>query len=101
MYHTQGYSLPIGFSILAKTEYYTDKKTGKRRSPISKHEYYRELLTAAQGKRIPFKYVLSEVWSSAPDNMMLIKHDLNKDFIMPLQANRKVALSEQATRDGQ
>jgi len=35
LYYAQGYSLPVGFSIVAKTEYYTDKKTGKRkrRSP--------------------------------------------------------------------
>lgn len=32
--------------------------------------------------------------------MLFIKHDLDKDFIMPLKANRKVALSEQAKRDG-
>src|SRR5579859_1967230 len=103
LYHAQGYSLPIGFSIVAKTEYYTDKKTGKRkrRSPISKNEYYRELLTAAQGNRIPFQYVLSDVWYSAAENMMFIKHGLDKDFIMPLKANRKVALTQQAKRDGQ
>jgi hypothetical protein len=41
------------------------------------------------------------VWYSAADNMMFIKYDLDKHFIMPLKANRKVALSEQAKRDGQ
>lgn len=103
LYHVGGYSLPVGFSIVAKTESYTDKKTGqrKRRSPISKNEYYRQLLKAAHGNHIPFKYVLSDVWYSAADNMRFIKHDLKKDFIMPLKANRKVALSEQAKRDGQ
>jgi len=50
---------------------------------------------------IPFKYVLSAVGYSAADNMLVIKHDLKKDFIMPLKANRKVAVSEQAKRDGQ
>jgi hypothetical protein len=33
--------------------------------------------------------------------MMFIKHDLEKDFIMPLKSNRKVVLREQAKRDGQ
>ncbi len=33
--------------------------------------------------------------------MMFIKHTLDKDFIMPLKANRKVALSAPAKRDGQ
>ena len=103
LYHASGYSLPVGFSIVAKTEYYIDKKDGKqkRRSPISKNEYYRQLLTAAKRNQIPFKYVLSDVWYSAAENMMFIKHDLTKDFIMPLKANRKVALSTQAKRDGQ
>jgi len=103
LYHANGYSLPVGFSIVAKTEYYVDKKDGKRkrRSPISKNEYYRELLTVAKRNQIPFKYVVSDVWYSAAENMMFIKHDLDKDFIMPLKANRKVALSEQAKRDGQ
>jgi DDE superfamily endonuclease len=102
-YHADGYSLPVGFSSVAKTEYYLDKKNGKqkRRSPISKNDYYRELLTAAKRNQIPFRYVLSDVWYSAADNMMFIKHDLDKDFIMPLKVNRKVALSEQAKRDGQ
>lgn len=103
LYHAGGSSLPVGFSIVAKTEYYMDKKTGKRkrRSPITKNEYYRVLLKAVSQNQIPFKYVLSDVWYSAADNMMFIKHDLKKDFVMPLKANRKVAVSEQAKRDGQ
>ena len=103
LYHAQGYSFPVGVSVLAKTDFYIDKKDGKqkRRSPISKNEYYRELLTAAHHNQIPFQYVLSDVWYSAADNMRFIKHDLGKDFIMPLKANRKVALSPQAKRNGQ
>jgi hypothetical protein len=103
LYHANGYSLPVGFSIVAKTQYYIDKKDGKRkrRSPVSKNEYYRDLLRVAKGNQLPFNYVLSDVWYSAAENMMFIKHDLDKDFIMPLKANRKVALSEQAKRDGQ
>src|SRR5436190_339309 len=102
LYHAGGYSLPVGFSIMAKTEYYIDKKDGKqkRRSPITKNQSYRELLTTAKRNQIPFRYVLSDVWYSAAENMLFIKHDLDKDFIMPLKANRKVALTEQAKRDG-
>src|SRR5450631_939626 len=67
LYHANGYSLPVGVSIVAKTEYYVDKKDGKRkrRSPISKNEYYRELLTNAKRNQIPFSDVLSDVWYSA------------------------------------
>src|SRR5262249_32480716 len=73
----------------------------KRRSAVSKNEHYRALLEAISRNQIPFKYVLSDVWYSSADNMRFIKHDLKKDFVMPLKANRKVALSENAKRDGQ
>jgi hypothetical protein len=102
LYHAAGYNLPVGFRIVAKTEYYVDKKDGKqkRRSAVSKNDYYRELLTTAKRNHIAFKYVLSDVWYSAADNMLFIKHDLEKEFVMPLKANRKVALSERTKRDG-
>jgi len=103
LYHADGYSLPVGFSIVAKTETDIDTKAGKpkRRSPISKNQMYRELLSTAKRNQLPFRYVLSDVWYSAAENMLFIKHDLDKDFIMPLKTNRKVALSAQAKRDGQ
>src|SRR5258708_22098162 len=89
LYHAGGYSLPVGFSIVAKTEYYIDKKDGKqkRRSPITKNQSYRELLTTAKRNQIPFRYVLSDGWYNAAENMLFIKHDLAKNFIMPLKAN--------------
>ena len=42
----------------------------------------------AHGNHIPFNYVLSDVWYSAADNMMFAQHDLKKDFIKLLKANR-------------
>ena len=103
LYHASGYSLPVGFSIVAKTENYIDKKDGKqkRRSHISKNEYYRQLLTSTKHNQIPFQYVLSDVWYSAAENMLFIKHNLDKDFIMPLKANRKFALTDLSKRNGQ
>ena len=38
--------------------------------------------------------LVNDSWYSAADNMNFIKLDLKKDFVMPLKANRKVALSE-------
>lgn len=95
LYHAGELSLPVGFSIVAKTEYYIDKKDGKqkRRSPIRKNEHYQRLVRQAVVNQIPFQYVLNDGWSASADNMKFIKHELNKDFIMPLKANRKVALS--------
>lgn len=95
LYHSGGVSLPVGFSLIAKTEYYTDKKDGKqkRRSPVSKNEYYRALLKQAVSNQIPFRYVLNDVWFASAENMNFVKHTLNKDWLMPVKANRKLALS--------
>lgn len=95
LYHSQGVSLPVGFALIAKTEHYADKKTGqpKRRSPVSKNELYQQLLTQAVANQIPFKWVLNDVWFASAENMRFVKHTLHKEFVMPLKANRKVALS--------
>jgi len=95
LYHSQGVSLPVGYTLIAKTEYYLDKKDGqqKRRSPIGKNEYYRTMLQQAVMNQIPFKYVLNDVWFASAENMQFVKQTLHKDFVMPLKANRKVAQS--------
>lgn len=95
LYHVQGVSLPVGFQVVAKTEYYTDKKDGKtkRRSPLSKNEHYQALLRQAQHNQISFSFVLNDVWYASAENMMFVKHELAADFVMPLKSNRKVALS--------
>ena len=95
LYYSQGVSLPVGFALVAKTEHCVDKKDGKekRRSPITKNEYYRQLLEQAVQNQIPFSYVLNDVWYSAAENMRFIQYTLGKDFIMPIKSNRKVALS--------
>jgi hypothetical protein len=102
LYHNARVSLPVGFELIAKTEYYTDPKDGKekRRSPKTKNEDYREMTQQAVHNQIQFKYGLKDVWFSAADNMNLVKITLSKDFIMPLQANRKVAGSLSAKQNG-
>lgn len=102
LYHVQGVSLPVGFRVVSKTESYTDKQTGKpkRRSAVSKNEHYQALLRQAKQNQIPFGWVLNDVWYASADNMMFVKHELQADFIMPLKANRKVALSAQAKQHG-
>jgi hypothetical protein len=95
-------SLPVGFRLVAKTEQYVDKKDQKtkRRSPISKNEHYQALLRQAQHNQVLFRFVLNDVWYASADNMMFVKHELERDFIMPLKTNRKVALSGQEKRQG-
>lgn len=95
VYHVAGITLPVGFRLVTKTEYYVDKKDGKtkRRSPVSKNEHYQALLRQAKHNQIPFQFVLNDVWYASADNMMFVKHELQSDFVMPLKANRKLALS--------
>jgi hypothetical protein len=95
LYHANNTSLPVGFTVIAKTEHYIDKKDGKqkRRSPLGKNEYYRTMLQQAVSNHIPFRYVLNDVWFASAENMRFVKQTLQKDFVMPLKANRKVALS--------
>jgi hypothetical protein len=102
LYHVRGISLPVGYHLVEKTETYLDKKTQteKRRSPVTKNEVYRDLVRQAVQNQIPFKYVLNDVWYASADNMLFIKHDMKRDFIMPLKTNRKVAVSLEAKNQG-
>ncbi len=89
-------ALPVGFAIVSKTEKYIDEKMGqeKRRSKTSKNEHARNMLQAAHKNKIPFKYVLTDIWFASAENMRFVKLDLKRDFTMALKSNRKVALSE-------
>jgi DDE superfamily endonuclease len=102
LYYSQGMSLPVGFTLIAKTESYVAKKDGKakRRSPVTKNEYARQMLQQAVDNQIPFKYVLTDVWFASAENMRFIKQHLQKDFVLPLKANGKVALSLEDKRQG-
>jgi hypothetical protein len=102
LYHAQGVSLPVGVTLIAKTEHYVDKKDGKtkRRSPTGKNEYFREMVQQACTNQLPFRYVLNDVWFASAENMMFIKHTTKKEFVMPLKANRKVALSASDKQQG-
>lgn len=102
MYHAQDVSLPVGYQLVEKTEFYIDKKTGKekRRSSLTKNERYQQLVKQAVKNQIPFRYVLNDVWFASAKNMLFVKDDLKRDFIMPLKSNRKVALSADDKKNG-
>lgn len=102
LYHSQGVSLPVAFHLMAKTEEYLDKKSGKmkRRSPTTKNDHYRQMLEVCVHNEIPFRYVLNDSWYASADNMMFIRHELDRHFIMALKSNRKVALSAQDKSQG-
>lgn len=103
LYDSREVALPVSFTLIAKTEQYVNKPDGKtkRRSPISKNEYYRQMLQQAVDNQMPFGYVLNDVWDASAENMRCIKLDLHKDFVMPVKSNRKVAVSQADQAQGQ
>jgi hypothetical protein len=102
LYHSLGISLPVGFEIVSKTERYLDPKSKKekRRSKRTKNEMYRDLVQQAVKNQIVFIYVLNDIWFAAAENMKFVKNTLEKEFVMPLKANRKVAMSLSAKQEG-
>lgn len=102
LYHSEGVSLPVAFHLVAKTEEYLDKKSGKlkRRSATTKNDHYRQMLQVCVRNGMLFRYVLNDSWYAAADNMMFIRHELDRHFIMALKSNRKVALSAQDKSQG-
>lgn len=102
LYHAGEVSLPVGFHLVAKTESYYDAKSGKekRRSTVKKNEVYREMLRQALLNHILFQYVLSDSWYASAKNMVFIKHEMERDFVMPLKSNQRVALSVADKKQG-
>ena len=96
LYRSQGVNVPVGFHLVAKTEKYTDPKTQKekRRSPVSKNDVCQDLIKQAVTNRLPFRFVLFDVWFASADPMAFIKQRQKRDFICPLKTNRKVAWSQ-------
>jgi hypothetical protein len=102
LYHSAGVSLPVAFHLVAKTEEYLDKKSGKikRRSVTTKNDHYRQMLQVCVRNGMRFRYVLNDSWYAAAENMMFIRHELDRHFIMALKSNRKVARSAQDKSQG-
>src|SRR3982751_3547364 len=102
LYQVGGVSIPVAFELVKKTEWLFNKKKEKwrRKSLKTKNELYRQMLKASIENRIEFRYVLNDVWYASSENMSYIKRDLEKEFIMPIKANRKVALSLEEKKRG-
>jgi len=102
LYQAGEVCVPVAFELVKKSEWIFEEKKEKwrRKSPTTKNEHYRKMLSACRSNRLAFRYVLSDVWYSASENMNHIKGKLEKEFIMPLKANRKVALSFEHKKRG-
>lgn len=96
LYYSRGTSLPLGFELIQKTLLITDPKSGRDKwvSPQTKNELACELMKRTVQKQIPFRFVLADLWFASADNMVFIKQKLQKEFILPLKSNRRVAWSE-------
>jgi len=101
-YQGQDISLPVAFELVRKPDIVTDPKTGreKRQGKVTKNELFRSMLQTCVHNQLPFRYVLSDAWFSATENMVFIKQELVRDFILPLKSNRRVALSEEDKKQG-
>jgi len=94
LYYRQEVALPVAFELVTKPDVVIDKKTGKtkRAARQTKNELYRQMLTACVSNQLPFAYVLNDLWFASADNMVFIKENLHKDFVMPLKENRTLSL---------
>lgn len=95
-------SVPVAFELVKKSGWVFEakKERWRRKTLKTKNELYCGMLSACQSNQLKFRYVLSDVWYSASENMDYIKRKLEKEFIMPLKSNRKVALSAEDRRRG-
>jgi hypothetical protein len=102
LYQAGEASVPVAFELVKKTEWVFNQKKGRwqRKSPTSKNELYRRMLSACVKNRIGFRYVLNDVWYASSENMRHVKEELKKEFIMPIKTNRKVALSLEDKKRG-
>ena len=94
-YHAGDASIPVAYKLIEKTILYTDLKTKKvrRYAEQTKNEMMREMLMICCHNQLMFRYVLADSWFCSNDNMMFIRHDCNRHFLMAMKSNRKVSLS--------
>lgn len=94
LYYTPTVSLPVAFELVTKPDVVTDKKTGKpkRVAQVNKNELYRQMVQACVHNNLVFRYVLNDTWFASAENMVFVKNDCAKEFVMPLKDNRNVTL---------
>jgi hypothetical protein len=102
LYYSKAVRVPLVFDLVRKTKTLKDESTNKekRKSEKTKNEQYREILKICAKNNIKYRYVLNDVWYASSENMMYVKEELKKDFIMPIKTNRKVALSKKEKLSG-
>lgn len=101
-YHAGGASIPVAYELIEKTIQYTDLKTRKvrRKAEKTKNQMMRDMLQICCNNQLLFRYVLADSWFCSTENMMFIRHDCDKHFLMATKSNRKVSLSEEDKAQG-
>jgi hypothetical protein len=102
VYSVKDISIPVGFDVIKKPIKFCEIKTHKekRKATITKNELTRNQLKVCQQNQLRYKYVLADSWFSSKENMLFIRQDIDKHFIMALKSNRTVALSEEEKKRG-
>lgn len=67
---------------------------------MTKNEYYRAMVKSCVQNQLKFTYVLNDSWYSSAENMVFVKNDMKKEFVMPLKDNRKAALTVEDKKQG-
>ena len=95
-------SLPVGCDVIRKPIKFCEVKSKKekRKATVTKNELTRNQLKICQRNQLKYKYVLTDSWFSAKENMSFIRHDVNKHFVMAIKSNSTVAVSEKDKAQG-
>lgn len=102
VYHVGDISVPVAYKLIEKPIQYSVVKTKKvkRKAETTKNEDFREMLKVCCNNQLKFRYVLADSWFCSNDNMMYIRHECDKHFVMACKSNRKVSLSEEDKSQG-
>ncbi|UYM17602.1 hypothetical protein NX720_06770 [Endozoicomonas euniceicola] len=58
------------------------------------------MLKVCCNNQLKFRYVLADSWFCSNENMMYIRHECGKHFLMATKSNRKVSLSVEDKEQG-
>lgn len=102
LYQAGGVNVPVAFEIVHKDVPYCEVETKKlkRQSSTTKNEHLRQMLRVCQQNELRYRYVLTDHGFSSKENMVFIKVNLGKEFVMALNSNRTVALTPEDQRQG-
>lgn len=102
VYHAEELSIPVAYKLIEKPIQYSDIKTKKvkRKAETTKNEDFRSMLKVCCDNCLKFRYVLADSWFCANENMMYIRHECDKHFVMACKSNRNVSLTLEDKKEG-